>query len=76
MHWLVYQEILFNDESNYHPCLFGYFRAIRFAGDLTDLGVEIQIQNYEIHYDNDESLFVYKNKQYLQKELIFDNPSR
>ena len=30
----------------YHPCLWGYFRAVRFAGDLTDLGVEIQTEDY------------------------------
>jgi isopenicillin N synthase-like dioxygenase len=30
----------------YHPVLWGYFRAVRFAGDLTDLGVEIQIDNF------------------------------
>ena len=32
----------------YHPCLYGYFRAVRFAGDLTDLGVEIQMKDYEL----------------------------
>jgi len=32
---------------NYHPVLWGYFRAVRFAGDLTDLGVEIQIDDFE-----------------------------
>ena len=30
----------------YHPVLWGYFRAVRFAGDLTDLGVEIQIDHF------------------------------
>jgi isopenicillin N synthase-like dioxygenase len=33
--------------AKYHPCLWGYFRALRFAGDLTDLGVEIQVSDYE-----------------------------
>ncbi|KAI2503253.1 iron ascorbate-dependent oxidoreductase [Fragilaria crotonensis] len=37
-----------SEERKYHACLYGYFRAVRFAGDLTDLGVEIQIQDYEI----------------------------
>ena len=27
----------------YHPCLWGYFRAVRFAGDFTDLGVESKL---------------------------------
>eukprot|EP00581_Thalassiosira_minuscula_P014194 CAMPEP_0183722948 /NCGR_PEP_ID=MMETSP0737-20130205/14736_1 /TAXON_ID=385413 /ORGANISM="Thalassiosira miniscula, Strain CCMP1093" /LENGTH=447 /DNA_ID=CAMNT_0025953195 /DNA_START=99 /DNA_END=1439 /DNA_ORIENTATION=+ len=31
----------------YHPCLWGYFRALRFAGDLTDLGVEIQTSHFK-----------------------------
>ena len=35
-----------NDEPQYHPVLWGYFRAVRFAGDLTDLGVEIQIEHF------------------------------
>ena len=35
------------DKAVYEPCLWGYFRAVRFAGDLTDLGVEIQIGDYE-----------------------------
>jgi isopenicillin N synthase-like dioxygenase len=35
-------------QAKYHPCLWGYFRALRFAGDLTDLGVEIQVSDYEI----------------------------
>jgi 2OG-Fe(II) oxygenase superfamily len=30
----------------YHECLWGYFRAVRFAGDLTDLGVEIQVEDF------------------------------
>jgi 2OG-Fe(II) oxygenase superfamily len=32
----------------YHPVLWGYYRAVRFAGDLTDLGVEIQISDFEV----------------------------
>ena len=31
----------------YHPCSWGYFRAVRFAGDFTDIGVEIQISDFE-----------------------------
>jgi isopenicillin N synthase-like dioxygenase len=34
------------EAPRYHPCLWGYFRAVRFAGDLTDLGVEIQVQDF------------------------------
>ena len=34
------------DDAIYRPCLWGYFRAVRFAGDLTDLGVEIQTNDF------------------------------
>lgn len=34
--------------QKYHPCLWGYFRALRFAGDLTDLGVEIQTSDFMV----------------------------
>lgn len=37
------------DETRYHPVLWGYFRAVRFAGDLTDLGVEIQVDHFLRH---------------------------
>mmetsp|Transcript_4400 Transcript_4400/g.8096 ORF Transcript_4400/g.8096 Transcript_4400/m.8096 type:complete len:367 (-) Transcript_4400:1355-2455(-) len=40
------------DEAVYEPCLWGYFRAVRFAGDLTDLGVEIQASDYERSQDS------------------------
>lgn len=30
----------------YQPVLWGYFRSVRFAGDWTDLGVEIQIEHF------------------------------
>lgn len=34
------------------PCLWGYFRAVRFAGDLTDLGVEIQKDDFLINAES------------------------
>ena len=37
----------------YHPCLWGYFRALRFAGDLTDLGVEIQTSHFKVGSESD-----------------------
>lgn len=37
-----------NQVAKYKPCLWGYFRALRFAGDLTDLGVEIQTSHYRV----------------------------
>ncbi|KAL7426665.1 hypothetical protein ACHAXH_001200 [Discostella pseudostelligera] len=54
----------------YHPCLWGYFRALRFAGDLTDLGVEIQTSHYRI-----ESKSSHIEKQMRFLELVnFDEP--
>ena len=35
------------NKAVYEPYLWGYFQAVRFAGDLTDHGVEIQIGDYE-----------------------------
>lgn len=34
------------DEAVYRPVSWGYYRAVRFAGDLTDLGVEIQTEDF------------------------------
>ncbi|KAL7569908.1 hypothetical protein ACA910_008572 [Epithemia clementina (nom. ined.)] len=38
----------FTENRKYHPVLWAYYRAMRFAGDMTDLGVEIQIEDFEI----------------------------
>lgn len=35
------------EKVRYRPCHWGYFRAVRFAGDFTNLGVEIQIDDYQ-----------------------------
>lgn len=34
------------DEAVYRPVSWGYYRAVRFAGDLTDFGVEIQTEDF------------------------------
>lgn len=55
------------DWPKYHPVLWGYFRAVRFAGDLTNLGVEIQIDDYwkenerESHHLKKQVRFVEEN---------------
>ena len=41
-----------DEEQRYNPCLWGYFWAVRFAGDLTDLGVEIQSDDYLVEGGN------------------------
>eukprot|EP00934_Nitzschia_sp_Nitz4_P003407 Nitzschia sp. Nitz4//scaffold166_size90379//7618//10428//NITZ4_005045-RA/size90379-processed-gene-0.51-mRNA-1//-1//CDS//3329538160//3397//frame0 len=35
-----------DDKPLYHDVSWGYYRAVRFAGDLTDLGVEIQVEQF------------------------------
>lgn len=35
-----------NDDPLFNDVLWGYFRAVRFSGDLTDLGVEIQVADF------------------------------
>lgn len=61
----------------YHPCLWGYFRAVRFAGDLTDLGVEIQIDDYEIVDDekgsNGNNQSPPSKSQHIKKQAVFES---
>ena len=47
----------------YHPCLWGYFRALRFAGDLTDLGVEIQTSHFKV---GSKSSHIEKQRRFLE----------
>ena len=51
--------------AKYKPCLWGYFRALRFAGDWTDLGVEIQTSHYKVDSDSE-----HPEKQNQLKELV------
>jgi len=57
----------------YHPCVWGYFRAVRFAGDLTDLGVEIQTSDFLVHpkNDNDEDVTKKMKSNHLEKQAAF-----
>lgn len=58
-----------NEEpTRYNECLWGYFRAVRFAGDLTDLGVEIQIGDFE----TDQS----PENRHLQRQRVFAEQAR
>lgn len=59
-----------DNESIYEPCLWGYFRAVRFAGDLTDLGVEIQASDYE---RTQQSTHLDKQERF-EKEAQFHEP--
>lgn len=52
-----------NGEPLYHPVLWGYFRAVRFAGDLTDLGVEIQVDHFRLQGK--------PSSDHLQKQAVF-----
>jgi len=48
----------------YHPCLWGYFRALRFAGDLTDLGVEIQTSHFKV--GENKSNHIEKQRRFME----------
>mmetsp|Transcript_8649 Transcript_8649/g.13507 ORF Transcript_8649/g.13507 Transcript_8649/m.13507 type:complete len:412 (+) Transcript_8649:66-1301(+) len=43
---------IIKQKHKYHPLLYGYFRAVRFAGDVTDLGVEIQTSDYLMEHQS------------------------
>ncbi len=53
-----------------HPCVWGYFRAVRFAGDLTDFGTEIQISDYS---EGSTSRHPIKQEKFM-KEADFNQP--
>lgn len=57
-------------EKKFNPCLWGYFRAVRFAGDLTDLGVEIQTSHFKVGSDSDH---IVKQSQFI-KVVDFSEP--
>ena len=59
-----------NDHNRYHPVLWAYFRALRFAGDLTDLGVEIQIEDFETG-ESKPSEHLRRQKVFLQRGLAY-----
>jgi len=60
-----------NNDPLFNDILWGYFRAVRFAGDLTDLGVEIQVAHF-LKADEDNT---HKMKQEIfVKELDFTTP--
>jgi isopenicillin N synthase-like dioxygenase len=57
------------DQSKYNKVLWGYFRAVRFAGDYTDLGIEIQIDDFMKY--NDENVVISKTNHHLRKQEKF-----
>ena len=57
-------------EKKFNPCLWGYFRALRFAGDLTDLGVEIQTSHFKVGSDSDH---IEKQSKFI-KVVDFNEP--
>mmetsp|Transcript_42994 Transcript_42994/g.100911 ORF Transcript_42994/g.100911 Transcript_42994/m.100911 type:complete len:89 (+) Transcript_42994:1122-1388(+) len=60
--------VIGNEKQKYLPILWGYFRALRFAGDLTDWGVdEIQIEHFELN-DEDETRPI---SRHVEKQKIF-----
>jgi isopenicillin N synthase-like dioxygenase len=63
------------ERANYHPVLWGYFRAVRFAGDLTDLGVEIQVEDFLLKKEDEEDdhHHVQKQKRFV-RDFDFSKP--
>lgn len=68
-------------KPKYHPVLWGYFRAVRFAGDFTNLGMEIQIDDFEYNNtnttlktndneDNDND-YVISHNHHMKKQELF-----
>ena len=55
----------------YNPCLWGYFRALRFAGDLTDLGVEIQTSHFKTDEVNSDHI---EKQEKFMKVVDFNEP--
>lgn len=56
--------------NKYHPCSWGYFRCVRFAGDVMDLGVEIQIEDYEVDRESEHL----RKQEYFLEHVDFSVP--
>jgi len=54
----------------FNDILWGYFRAVRFAGDLTDLGVEIQVSHFLKEADSAHQ----RKQEVFAKEVDFTVP--
>jgi len=67
-HTFVRPFISDTSKVKYHPCLWGYFRAVRFAGDLKDFDVEIQINDFEIA-DQVPSAHLKRQEKFHENEL-------
>lgn len=52
--------------------VFSYFRAVRFSGDLTDLGVEIQVTDFL--KSNDDKNGHIKMQEKFSNEFNFSTP--
>jgi isopenicillin N synthase-like dioxygenase len=65
-----------NSVIRYHPCLWGYFRAVRFAGDLTDLGVEIQMEDYGLPSEEGVVGTSQKGNRHWTKQTLFEQTAR
>jgi isopenicillin N synthase-like dioxygenase len=61
-----------NTTLQYHPCLWGYFRAVRFAGDLTDVGVEIQVEDFR--QQSPEKSKHLSKQQIFSEQACFNEP--
>lgn len=60
--------------KQFHDVLWGYFRAVRFAGDLTDLGVEIQVSDFMKSNNSTSSSLHLQKQEVFAKEADFRQP--
>ena len=60
--------------AQYLPCSWGYFRAVRFAGDLTDIGTEVQISDFSVDAQTkSQSNHVARQTEFL-RHVDYDQP--
>lgn len=60
--------------GRYFPVLWGYFRAVRFAGDYTDFGAEIQIEDFEVQNDDGQQSSHLAKQELFASCVSYDKP--
>ena len=58
----------------YLPCVWGYFRAQRFAGDFADYGTEIQISDFAVGPDGEPTSWHVDNQARFMQKADFGAP--
>ena len=58
----------------FHPVMWGYFRAQRFAGDTSDFGTEIQVSDFLLNRDTSSSSWHVKNQLLFSETVDYNKP--